>query len=240
MEKTIKIKADESSKYYIYKKDYDDSKTLTRENMLRATCPTFEKVPFEQFLKDWKNLYGDDKSDFEDVDENVVKDIYDKIQIPKRSTKGSAGYDFTFPVGFTLPCAHSIVIPTGIRCRMPVNCVLLIVPRSGLGFKYRISVMNTVGVIDSDYYNAKNYGHIMIKIVYDGDDFNTLLETEYDHGLMLKCNNREKQTDTQLSFEPDKGFAQGIFTEYMITSNELLSEETLDERTGGFGSTDNK
>jgi dUTPase len=57
---------------------------------------------------------------------------------------------------------------------------------------------------------------------------------------MLKCNNREKQTDTQLSFEPDKGFAQGIFTEYMITSNELLSEETLDERTGGFGSTDNK
>ena len=160
----------------------------------------FYKVSFEQF----KN----DMSDF-NLDIEKLKEIYENIGLPRRATLGSAGYDFKAPIDINLEPGKTLKVPTGIRCEMPIDYVLMIYPRSGLGFKYRMQLNNTVGVIDSDYFNALNEGHIMIKITNDTNENKTI---------------NVKQGD---------GFAQGIFMSYGIT----IDDEVNDVRTGGFGST---
>lgn len=136
------------------------------------------------------------------------KTAFDSIVLPKRATKGSAGYDFFAPFSFTLNPGETIKIPTGVRVKIDEGWVLKIYPRSSLGFKYRLSLNNTVGIIDSDYFNADNEGHIFIK--------------------MTNCG------DKPLTIEKDKAFAQGVFVEFGIT----IDDECFEERSGGFGSTD--
>ena len=168
----------------------------------------FEKVSFEQFYKDYMNCLSD--AEKESIAEETIKDIYDNIKIPKRSTKGSAGYDFFAPVDMTIKPGNTMFIPTGIRCCMVDNWVLKIYPRSGLGFKFRLQLNNTVGIIDADYYGSSNEGHIMAKITNDTNE------------------------DKTVSIEAGKGFMQGIFVEYGIA----FDDEADGIRDGGFGSTD--
>ena len=162
----------------------------------------FSKVSFEQFLKDWQDIYPED-------DEIVVEEIYNCIKLPQRATSGSAGYDFFLPVAITLNPDETLLIPTGIRAKIDEGWVLQIFPRSGLGFKHRIQLDNTVGIIDSDYFYADNEGHIKIKLTNDSKDFSI-------------CD-----------VEEGKGFAQGIFLPYGIT----LDDNADGIRKGGFGST---
>lgn len=84
----------------------------------------FEEVSFEQFSKDFKELRY--------TGEEVA---YDMVRLPKRSSKGSAGYDFVSPIDFHLEHGESIIIPTGVRCKIDDSWFLMCVPRSGLGFK---------------------------------------------------------------------------------------------------------
>ena len=137
------------------------------------------------------------------------KNIYSQIQLPKRATKGSAGYDFYTPVDIHLNPGETVKIPTGIRCEMNPAWVLMIYPRSGLGFKYRLQLNNTVGIIDSDYYYSDNEGHIFIKITND---------THENKVVDVKAN---------------QGFAQGIFMQYGLVEDDNVTKE----RNGGFGST---
>ena len=161
----------------------------------------FEKVSLEQFAKDF------------DINTGLFpEEVYDGIKLPKRATKGSAGYDFYAPFDIVLKPGETIKIPTGIRSNMEEGWVLKIYPRSGLGFKYRLQLNNTVGIIDSDYYFSDNEGHIMIKITNDSNEGKTVEVKKGD------------------------GFAQGIFVEYGITFDDDVSEE----RNGGFGSTTKK
>ena len=162
----------------------------------------FSKISYERFAQDWSEIYSDDN-------EAEIKDIYNHIKLPVRSTKGSAGYDFFLPVGITLNPDETLVIPTGIHVWIKEGWVLEIFPRSGLGFKYRIQLDNTVGIIDSDYFNADNEGHIKIKITNDSKDYSI---ADVDEG---------------------KGFAQGIFLPFGIT----VDDNADGVRTGGFGST---
>ena len=160
----------------------------------------FMKVSKEQFVKDFSEL--SDKS----------AEIYENLIIPTRAPSGSAGYDFKSPIDFTLAPGETIKIPTGIRARIDDGWVLMIFPRSGLGFKYRLQLNNTVGVIDSDYFGSDNEGHIMIK--------------------MTNCSNEGKT----ISVAAGEGFAQGIFMPYGIT----IDDDVTDIRNGGFGSTTKK
>lgn len=161
----------------------------------------FEKVSFEQFEKDFvKN--------FPNVED--VKSVYESIKLPKRATTGSAGYDFYAPVDITLKKGESVLIPTGIRSKIEDGWVLKIYPRSGLGFKHRVQLDNTVGIIDADYYNSSNEGHIMIK---------------------LSCNAHDEGHSVTVS--AGDGFAQGIFLQFGIT----FDDDTDGIRDGGFGST---
>ena len=161
----------------------------------------FEKVSFEQF-----------KTGFDNESEIKIKEFYELLKLPKRATKGSAGYDFYAPFDIILAPGETIKVPTGIRAKMEDNYVLKLYPRSGLGFKYRLQLNNTVGIIDSDYYYSDNEGHIFAKITNDSNENKTV---EIKQGT---------------------GFMQGIFVEYGIT----IDDDATETRNGGFGSTTKK
>ena len=161
----------------------------------------FLKVSFEEFEKGFKDCFPECQSECENV--------YEQIKLPKRATSGSAGYDFFAPVTFTLKPGETIKIPTGIRVKMEEDFVLKLYPRSGLGFKYRLQLNNTVGIIDSDYYNSDNEGHIFSKITNDSNE------------------------GKEMTVEAGTGFMQGIFLEYGIT----VDDDAVEIRNGGFGST---
>ncbi len=161
----------------------------------------FHKVSFKEFEKGFADAFPE-KTD------NVLS-IYNAVKLPERATRGSAGYDFYAPVSFTLYPGETIKIPTGIRVEMEENWVLKLYPRSGLGFKYRLQLNNTVGIIDSDYFHSDNEGHIFAKITNDSNE------------------------DKALKIEAGTGFMQGIFVEYGITVDDAATET----RNGGFGST---
>ena len=165
----------------------------------------FEKVSLKQFSADWKDTFGD-------VTEEKIQEIYDQIRLPRRATAGSAGYDFFAPVDVQLAPGETIKIPTGIRAQMEQEWVLKVYPRSGLGFKYRLQMNNTVGIIDSDYFYSDNEGHIFMKIMNDG---------------------REGKT---VELKAGEGFAQGIFLEYGVT----VDDDATEKRNGRFGSTTGK
>ena len=121
----------------------------------------FEKVSLKQFSADWKDTFGD-------VTEEKIQEIYDQIRLPRRATAGSAGYDFFAPVDVQLAPGETIKIPTGIRAQMEQEWVLKVYPRSGLGFKYRLQMNNTVGIIDSDYFYSDNEDIFMKIRMTDG------------------------------------------------------------------------
>lgn len=164
----------------------------------------FEKVSWEEFLKDWRNNFT--------AEESEIRRIYDSIRLPKRATSGSAGYDFFAPVDMKILPSEEKLIPTGIRAKMREDYVLILFPRSSLGFKYRLQLNNTAGIIDSDYYHAANEGHIMCKLTND---------THEEKTAELKAGD---------------GMVQGIFLPFGIT----VSDDTDAQRTGGFGSTDKR
>ena len=154
----------------------------------------FEKVSKKQFSDDTNKLLN--------YEVNL-----DDVVIPVRATKGSAGYDFYSPIEINIKPGETFKIPTGIRCQINDGYVLKIYPRSSLGFKYQMALLNTVGIIDADYYNADNEGHIIVGIVNRGDK-----------DLLIKKGDR---------------FVQGIFEKYFLAQE----EENNNERHGGFGST---
>ena len=138
-----------------------------------------------------------------------AKKIYEDIKLPLRATKYSAGYDFYAPFDFTLKPGETIKIPTGIRDKMREDYALFLLPRSGLGFKYRLQLNNTIGLIDADYFYSDNEGHIFAKITNDSNE-----------GKVI-------------SVKKGEAFIQGVFLSYGITED----DEVNSIRNGGFGST---
>ena len=162
----------------------------------------FEKVSLDQFEKDYLNS-------FPELTLKNIDLIYSRIKMPKRATIGSAGYDFYAPFDIELKPGETIKVPTGIRSQIAEGWVLTIYPRSGLGFKFRLQLNNTVGIIDSDYYGSSNEGHIYIKITNDSNE------------------------NKVVTIKEGEGFAQGIFIPFGITED----DEVTQIRDGGFGST---
>lgn len=159
----------------------------------------FEKVSFEQFKKDFYNSMG-----------WFTDDLYKNVVEPIRATQGSAGYDFVSPIGFVLKPGETITLPTGIKCFIESGWFLQIAPRSSLGFKYRIQLDGTLGIIDEDFFNNKsNEGNIFLKITNDSKDGKV---------CEIKVGDR---------------IAQGIFLPYGITYN----DNATGIRKGGIGST---
>lgn len=185
----------------------------------------FEKVPFEQFYKDYNKIHPNNSEQLTMIDgliesyEERVRRIYDSIKLPKRATAFSAGYDFYAPYELLINNKSNTVIPTGIRFvdrgkednRLRATgsfrrVFLLLTPRSGQGFKYKARLNNTVGVIDADYADSDNFGHIMAILT----------------------------SETEFKVPAGSAFMQGIFIPYSIVDG----DSTTGTRNGGFGSTD--
>lgn len=160
----------------------------------------FEKVSIQRFMEDFKDCF----SQREDPQE-----VYHQLKLPKRATMGSAGYDFYSPIAFTLEPNETIKLPTGIRASMQEGWVLQLYPRSSLGFKYRIQLNNTVGIIDKDYYDSDNEGHIFVKITNDSNE------------------------GKRVTIEAGEALIQGVFLPFGIVED----DEVTKLRNGGFGST---
>ena len=130
-----------------------------------------------------------------------------EIPLPRRAPAGSAGYDFVSPAETVIPAGGSALIPTGIRAEMEPGWVLMLFPRSSLGFRHGVRLSNTTGIIDSDYAFAKNEGHIMVKL--------------------------RNPSENPVTIGRGERFCQGIFLPYGTAEED--GDFAL--RQGGFGST---
>lgn len=155
-----------------------------------------------------------EKISYEQAKIDGLENYWDNLKLPKRATMGSAGHDIFAPYDFTLYPGKEIKFPTGMKIKLDRSKFLMIVPRSGLGFKYGVQLSNTVGIIDADYYNnPKNEGHIWVKLSYPILD-------------------KHQQS---LTIHAGDAVCQGIVLPYYKLENDTTDET----RNGGFGSTDN-
>lgn len=133
---------------------------------------------------------------------------YKYVNLPKRKTKQSAGYDIESAIDAVITPGETKVIPTGIKACMKPYEWLGVYVRSSLAIKYGLILANGVGVIDSDYYNnPDNEGHIMLPI----------------------------RNVSGMPYTVKKGdrIAQGIFHRYYKVDGDSADGD----RTGGIGST---
>ncbi len=153
----------------------------------------FEKISFEEFKKDVSN----------------DKELYDSIKLPKRSTSKSAGYDIRSIESGIIKPGESMAFKTGLKVCMNDDEVFYIYIRSSLAYKYNVTMANSVGVIDADFYNNEdNEGHFSVKLINHGDkDF--------------KVNVGDR-------------IAQGVFMKFLTVDEEVKVEN---KRKGGIGST---
>lgn len=161
----------------------------------------FYKVSWKQFYKDTKDILCTFTNE-------EIKELYNQIIIPSRKTKSSAGHDMCVPFNVKVMPGDTFKIPTGIRCWMQEDNVMLIFPRSSLGIKKNMSITNTIPVIDADYYEAENEGHIIVCIKNNGIE--------------------------PLYLNQGDAIVQCVFINYGVADE----EEIINKRTGGIGSTD--
>lgn len=164
----------------------------------------FEKVSYEQFAADMEKWMPD-------MSKLLYKRFYDRVTLPKRQTKGSAGYDFVTPVRIMLEPGQQAVIPSGIRAVFSDEELetwhLEVFIRSSLAIKRGLNIINQVEIIDADYFKGENGGDIL---------------------LALKNTNRKI-----IDIEPGERICQGIFKIHGLTSD----DDAEGHRSGGVGST---
>ena len=132
------------------------------------------------------------------------------IHLPERRTAGSAGYDIEAAEDVDIAPGALAFVPTGLKAYMKMDEVLQLHIRSSIALRNKLSLMNSVGVIDADYFNNEdNEGHIVVAFI--------------NHG-----------TET-VRFEKGMRIAQGIFVKYLTVDGDLAGRGR--ERQGGFGST---
>ena len=155
----------------------------------------FEKISFEQFKKD--------------IADDI--DLYNNYILPKRATKYSAGYDFLAINDITIRPGEIVKIPTGYKAKFNNDEALLLMMRSGLGFKYNLRFTNQIGLIESDYYNNEsNEGHMWVSIQNEGKE--------------------------EITIKKNTAYCQSVFIKFLITDD----DNATNIRKGGLGSTDRR
>ena len=161
----------------------------------------FSKVSMSQWTEAIRNQT-------DAITEESVEELYNGIKLPQRATVGSAGYDLYSPIWIELGPGEDVIFPLGIRCEIDDGWFLGIFPRSGLGFKYYLRLANLTGIIDGDYANSDNEGHIMMKL-------------------------RNESVDKTVTINRGDAIAQAIFLPFGVTKD----DDATGIRNGGFGST---
>ena len=145
---------------------------------------------------------------FEVISDEFRKHPNIEIKLPKRGSSKSAGYDICTPVDIIIPPnGISDAIQTDIKAYMLDDEYLEIVPRSSIGFKKGLMLINTCGIIDSDYYN----------------------NVDNDGNIGFKFKNLTNET---VEIKAGERILQGIFKKYLT-----IDDDNCDViRTGGVGS----
>lgn len=96
-----------------------------------------------------------------------IKKINEKAHIPFYGTEHAAGFDLRafLKEPIIIKPNEVIKIPTGIALEIPTGLVGLVYARSGLSTKNKISPINKVGVVDSDY-----RGEIFVFLYNEGSE----------------------------------------------------------------------
>lgn len=140
----------------------------------------------------------------------LISSETDTQLIPHRATHHAAGYDLKASKDIYIKPEQIALVPTGIKAYMLDDEVLYLYDRSSSAKKLGVVLINSVGVIDSDYYNNdSNEGQIYVQF-------------------------KNISTST-VHIERGMRIAQAVFQKYLLADN--VSEETKN-RSGGFGSTD--
>lgn len=168
----------------------------------------------------------------------IISDYKNKgLNIPTRKTMKSAGYDFEVAEDIVIPSWSELfatmaeitrgemtlddmaaftkkmktkptLVPTGIKCQMADDEYLELSVRSSCPLKHWLILANSVGIIDSDYYNnPDNEGHIMFQVI--------------------------NLSPSPIKLQKGDRIGQGIIKKYIITEDDAA----VGERLGGFGST---
>ena len=134
----------------------------------------------------------------------------DQELLPKRETAHAAGYDLKASQDVTIESGEIALVPTGVKAYMRPDEVLYLFDRSSNPRKRGLILINSVGVIDHDYYNnSSNEGLIMAQF--------------------------KNITNKPVTIHKGDRIVQAVFAKYFVTDDDNANGE----RTGGFGSTDN-
>jgi dUTP pyrophosphatase len=113
-----------------------------------------------------KELWKETNNDQLDDNNRIVMKVKADSERPSYANRHAAGLDIRAnneePIAIE-PGGYAD-IPTHLSVQLPKGHFGMIVPRSGLGFKHRITLINDVGIIDEDY-----RGNIGLRMVNDGD-----------------------------------------------------------------------
>lgn len=169
----------------------------------KQTVAKFEKVSYPQFEKDWIKCFGLT----DDIDKIGIMYRYEQIQLPKRKTVHSVGYDIQTPNGISLKPHQSVIIPTGLRVNINKGYWMGMIVRSSLGFKKQTMLSNNLACVESDYYFADNEGHLMVSLINLGE--------------------------SPIHIDSWDAIAQAIFFQQLYAEE----DEVTEIRTGGIGST---
>ena len=121
----------------------------------------FEKVPFEQFKKDCKSVFGS---------EVTLQRAWEQIVLPKRKMEGSAGYDICSPFAAKIMPESSLIIPTGLRVQLSDGWFMQYIPYYALKDGFKIKLNSVDGIIDGFFYqNSAHPGHIMFRVRVEGN-----------------------------------------------------------------------
>ena len=129
--------------------------------------------------------------------------------LPQYETALSAGMDLRAHLDepVVLAPGQRALIPTGLFIALPAGWEAQIRPRSGLAFKFGVTVLNSPGTIDADY-----RGEIKVLLINHGEG-----------GFMIRDGERIAQMVIA-------SFAQTVWIP-------VESLDTTERGTGGFGST---
>ena len=164
----------------------------------------FEKVSFEQFAEDMEKWMPELSWEMHEV-------YYDSVKLPKRQTKGSAGYDIASPMRLIIEPGEQVVIPSGIRAVFSdeeletwhLEVFAGQACQSGEG----LNITNQVEIINADHFQGENEGDIL---------------------LALKNTSRKI-----IDIAQGERICQGIFKIHGLTSD----DDAEGHRSGGVGST---
>lgn len=139
----------------------------------------------------------------------LIKNTLSDTKLPTRGSKHSAGYDFYSKENAEIKPGEKYLFWSDVKAYMLSGEVLEIYVRSSIGIKKGLTLANSVGIIDSDYYsNPDSDGNI---------------------GICLR-----NESDSVQKIEIGERIAQGIFKQFLVADN---IDEQVKERVGGIGST---